>query len=177
VIWDTTIQKETPDEVVFDFGHELGHYVLGHVWKELVFTAALFFLLIYAGYRSIGWLLARYGARWGIRALDDWASLPALLLILTVFGFVANVAGNTVSRYFENQADVYALEVTHGSMPDPGQAAAHDFQVTGEIGLGDPEPNPVNVFLFYDHPSYPDRVHQFVTYDPWGQGKEPQFVK
>ena len=177
VIWDTTIQKETPDEVVFDFGHELGHYVLGHVWKELVFTAVLFFLLIYAGYRSIGWLLARYGARWGIRGLDDWASLPALLLILTVFGFVANVAGNTVSRYFENQADVYALEVTHGIMPDPGQAAAHDFQVTGEIGLGDPEPNPVNVFLFYDHPSYPDRVHQFVTYDPWGEGKEPQFVK
>ncbi len=42
VIWDTTIQKETPDEVVFDFGHELGHYVLGHVWKELVFTARTF---------------------------------------------------------------------------------------------------------------------------------------
>ena len=30
-MWDTTITKTTPDEVLFVVGHELGHYVLGHV--------------------------------------------------------------------------------------------------------------------------------------------------
>jgi len=177
VIWDTTIDKETPDEVLVDFGHEMGHYVLGHIWKGLLFSAALFLILIYLGYRCIGWLLGRYGARWGIRGVDDWASLPALLLILTVFGFVASVAGNTFSRFQEHQADVYGIEVTHGIVADPGQAVAHSFLIAGEIGLADPEPNPVNTFLFADHPTFPDRVHFFVTYDPWQPGREPEFVK
>ena len=176
VIWDTTIAKETPDEVIVDFGHEMGHYVLGHIWKGLLFSAALFLALIYAGYRSIDWLLSCCGTRWHIRSLDDWASLPALLLILTVFGSAAAVAENTFSRYQEHQADVYAMEVTHGIIPDPGQAAAHDFELAGEIGLSDPDPNPINVFLFFDHPPIPDRILFFVTYNPWIQGRKPQFV-
>jgi len=177
VIWDTAIAQETTDEVITDFGHELGHYVLGHIWKGFLFFAAITLVLLYLGYRSIGRLLARSGARWGVRSLDDWASLPALLLLLTLFGFVANVLGSTFSRYQENQADVYSLEVTHGIVADPGQACAYSFQNYGEKVLVDPDPNPVQVLLFYDHPPVRDRVHLCVTYDPWSKGELPQFVK
>jgi STE24 endopeptidase len=177
VIWDTTIAQETPDEVVTDFGHEMGHYVLGHIWKGMIFGAALLFVLIYLGYRSIGWLLARWGTGWGVRGLDDLASLPALLLLITVFAFLANPITNAFSRFVENQADIYSLEVTHGMLPDPGQAFAHDFQQWGEHVFADPDPNPIHVFLFYDHPTIADRIHLFVTYDPWSKGEQPQFVK
>jgi Zn-dependent protease with chaperone function len=177
VIWDTAIAQETPDEVVTDFGHEMGHYVLGHVWKDILFGAALLFVLLYLGNRSIGWLLARWGARWGVRGLDDWASLPALLLLITVFAFLANPITNGFSRFEENQADTYSLEVTHGILPDPGQASAHEFQQWGEHVFVDPDPNPIDVFLFYDHPTTADRIHLFVTYDPWSKGEQPQFVK
>jgi STE24 endopeptidase len=177
VIWDTAVMKETTDEVVADFGHEMGHYVLGHVWKGIIFAAVLLFVLLYLGYRSIGWLLARWGARWGVRGLDDWASLPALLLLITIFSFLANPITNVFSRYQENQADVYGLEVTHGVIPDAGQAAALSFQLAGEIYLSDPRPNPLNVFLFYDHPPISDRIRLCVTYDPWSKGEPPQFVK
>jgi len=177
VIWDTTIAQETPDEVVTDFGHEMGHYVLGHIWKGLGFGAVFLFVLLYLGYRSIGWLLARWGAGWGVRGLDDWASLPALLLLITVFAFLANPIANGFSRYQENQADIYSLEVTRGIIPDPGQASAHDFQQLGEKLFDDPDPNPLDVLLFYDHPTIADRIHLFVTYDPWSKGEQPQFVK
>jgi Zn-dependent protease with chaperone function len=177
VIWDTTIAQETPDEVVADFGHEMGHYVLGHVCKGTLFAAALLFVLLYLGYRSIGWLLARWGAAWGVRGLDDLASLPALLLLITVFAFLANPITNAFSRFVENQADIYSLEITHGILPDPGQASAHEFQVWGEHVFADPDPNPIYVFLFYDHPTTADRIHLFVTYDPWSKGEQPQFVK
>ena len=177
VIWDTAIAQETPDEVVADFGHEMGHYVLGHIWKGIAFAAATIFLLLYFGYRSIGWLLARWGAPWGVRGLDDWASLPALLLLLTLFGFVASTVGNGFSRFQENQADVYGLEVTHGILADPGQACAWSFQNYGEKVLVDPDPNPLQVFLFYDHPPVRDRIHLCVTYDPWSKGESPLFVK
>jgi STE24 endopeptidase len=147
VIWDTAVAQESTDEVVSDFGHEMGHYALGHIWKGFVFLAAMLFVLLYLGYRTIGWLLAWSGDAWGIRSLDDWASLPALLLLITLFGFAANVAGNAFSRYQENQADVYGLEVTRGIIPDPGQACAQSFQNFGEIALADPTPIPHKFFF------------------------------
>jgi STE24 endopeptidase len=177
VIWDTAIAQETSDEVVTDFGHEMGHYVLGHVWKGLIFGAVLLLVLLYLGYRSIGLVLARWGTRWGLRGLGDLASLPALLLLITVFAFLANPITNGFSRYEENQADIYSLEVTHGILADSGQVFAHDFQVSGEIALDDPTPNRIDVFLYFDHPPVADRVHLGVTYDPWSKGEQPQFVK
>ena len=176
VIWDTAIAQESTDEVVADFGHEMGHYVLGHIWKGFLFFAAMIFVLLFLGYRTVGWLLARSGARWDVRGLEDWASLPALLLLITLFGFVANVLGSAFSRYQENQADVYGLEVTHGIISDPGQACAQSFQNYGENTLVDPDPNPVQVFLFYDHPTVTSRIHLCVTYDPWSKGRSSQFV-
>jgi STE24 endopeptidase len=137
----------------------------------------MLFVLFYVGFRSIGWLLARSGAAWGIRSLDDWASLPALLLLMTLFGFASGAIGNTFSRYQEHQADIYSLEVTHDIVPDAGQAFARSFQIYGETVLVDPDPNPVNVFLFFDHPTVTDRIHLGVTYDPWSKGESPQFVK
>src|SRR5690348_10556948 len=40
VVWDTSLTKSTPDEVLFIFGHELGHYVLGDVVHGLMWAAA-----------------------------------------------------------------------------------------------------------------------------------------
>jgi STE24 endopeptidase len=177
VVWDTTIEKETTPEIVSVVGHETGHYVLGHVWQGLGFTMVLLFVLLYLGYRCMGSLLSKSGARWGIRGLDDWASLPALLLVLSIFSFVSDPISNAFSRRIEQQADVFGLEVTHGILPNAGQAAADSFQVEGESALADPDPNPLNVFLFYDHPPISDRVRFCLTYDPWSQGKTPQFVK
>jgi len=177
VVWDTNIAKESIPEIVSDFGHEMGHYVLNHIWKGLIFTAGLLFVLFYLGFQCLGWILKRWGSGWGIRGPDDLASLPALLLLLSIFNFAADPISNAFSRYIENQADVYGLEVTHGVIPDAGQAAADSFQVEGESFLADPGPNPVNVFLFYDHPPISDRVKLCLTYDPWSKGEQPQFVK
>jgi STE24 endopeptidase len=177
IIWDTTLAQETTDEVLTDFGHEMGHYVLGHIWKGFLFFSVMLFVLFYLGFRSIGWLLDRFGASWGIRALDDWASLPALLLLIALFGFAANPVGNSFSRFQEHQADIYSLEVTHGIVPDAGQAFARSFQIYGETVLVDPDPNPINVLLFFDHPTVADRIHLGVTYDPWSKSESPQFVK
>jgi Zn-dependent protease with chaperone function len=177
VVWDNTIAKMTTPQIVFVAGHETGHYVLQHIPKGLTFFAVLLLIFFYLGYRSVGWVLARWGGAWGIRGLDDWASLPVLMLLLSVFLFLSNPIGSAVSRHFEHQADQYGLEVTHGLTPDSGQVAAQAFQVLGEIDLSDPDPNPVQVFLFYDHPTIPDRVRFSLTYDPWASGGHGEFVK
>ncbi|HLK19721.1 MAG TPA: M48 family metallopeptidase [Bryobacteraceae bacterium] len=149
VVWDTTIQKLTTPEILSVFGHEMGHYVLGHVRNSILLGSLFSLVLLYAGYRL---------ARWRIRDLTDWASLPALLLIATLFAFFSEPIVNGYSRWQEHQADVYGLEIIRGIVPDPAQVTAHTFQVMGEDGLDEPDPNRFLVFWTYSHPSISDRV-------------------
>lgn len=176
VVWDTTIAKMNTRQVVTVAGHEMGHYVLNHVYKGLAFSFAGLFVAFYLGFHSIGWVLRRWGKAWGIRGVDDLASLPAFLLLLSILAFAANPISNGVSRYIEHQADQYALEVTHGLIPDQGQVAAQAEQILGEVDLSDPDPNPVDVFLFYTHPPTADRIRFELTYDPWAKGGHGEFV-
>src|SRR5438309_1196664 len=140
VVWDTTIAKATLPQTLSVFGHEMGHYVLDHVPKGLAFLAGLLLVGLYLGFRGMQGVLARWGGRWAVRGADDWASLPVLLLLLSVFSFLAEPAGNSFSRYIEHQADIYGLEVIHGIVPNSGEVAAEAFQVLGEVNLSDPNP-------------------------------------
>jgi Zn-dependent protease with chaperone function len=177
VVWDNTINKATTSETLFVFGHEMGHYVLLHIPKEITIDASILLILLYAGYRLSHWALARWGARWGIRGLDDLASLPVLMLLLSVLAFLATPAFNSVSRYFEHEADRYGLEVIHGIVPNGSQVAAGYFEKSGEINLADPNPGPLTTIWMFDHPTRPQRVHFAATYDPWGKGEAPRYVK
>jgi Zn-dependent protease with chaperone function len=177
VVWDNTIAKMNTPQIVFVAGHEMGHYVLKHIPKQITTFAALFLVLFYFGYRSIGGVLARWGDNWQIRGIDDWASLPVLLFLISVLAFLVSPIGSAVSRHYEHQADQYGLEVTHGLTPDSAQVAAQGFQMLGEVDLADPDPNPVDVFLFYSHPPISDRIQYSLNYDPWSKGGQGEFVK
>jgi|SRR6516162_446509 Zn-dependent protease with chaperone function len=176
VLWDTTIAKMSRTEIVAVAGHEMGHYVLHHIPKGLAIYSLASLIISYLGYRSVAGLLAWRGTAWGIRGSEDLASLPVLLVILTVFAILLTPVGNALSRHFEHQADQYSLEVTHGLTPDSGQVAAHSFQVLGEVDLEYPDPGRLNVVLTYDHPAIRDRVQFALSYDPWKQGGQGEFV-
>src|ERR1700678_661133 len=169
VVWDNTIAKATVPETLFVFGHEMGHYVLHHIPKEIAIDAAILLFLLYLSYRLSNGMLARWGAQWGVRDLQDWASLPVLLFVITLLAFLATPLFNGVSRHFEHEADRYGLEVIHGIVPNPNQVAAHYFQKSGEKNLSDPDPNTFIKIWFFDHPTRPERVHFVATYDPWSE--------
>ena len=177
VVWDTTIAKATIPETLFVFGHEMGHYVLHHIPKEISIQGFILLFLLYLGYRLSNGMLARWGRQWGIRDLQDLASLPALLFVITVLAFLATPVFNSVSRHFEHEADRYGLEVIHGIVSNPNQVAAHYFQKSGEKNLADPDPSTFIKIWFFDHPTRPERVRFAATYDPWSKGKEPKYVK
>ena len=177
VVWDTSIQRMTGDEILFVFGHEMGHYVLGHVFEGIVFSCGVLLLFLYLAYRILNWMLARWGKGWSIRGPDDLASLPALILLLSVFGFLFTPISNAFSRHIEHQADQYGLEVIHGLVPDAPVVAAHAFQVLGEVDLEEPNPSTAVKLWFYNHPPLDERMRFAQTYDPWSQGRAPEFVK
>jgi STE24 endopeptidase len=174
VFWDTTLQRMTRGESLFVFGHEMGHYVLHHMWYLVGVTLALLLALLYLGYRSMHWTIARFGPAWRVRSVDDWASLPVLLLFFTVYGFVAQPITNTFSRHLEHQADIYGLEVIRDTVPQSPEAAARAFQILGEINLADPNPHPFVKVWFYSHPPLAERVRFAATYDP---AADPKYVQ
>ena len=127
VIWDTTLGKTTTDEALFIVGHELGHYVLGHVFTALVVFAAGLLLALYVMFRGLHWALQRWSGEWKIYGAEDWASLAVILLILQMLTFVSAPVVNGLSRIQEHAADVYGLEVIHGIVPNSEEVAAHGF--------------------------------------------------
>lgn len=177
VVWDTTIQKTGTPEILFVFGHEMGHYVLNHIVIGMVLGAIGLLVGLYLLYRLCGWFLRHFGQRWRIRELGDLAVLPMFLLIFSILTFLERPIESTITRQIEHNADVYGLEVTHGINADSQEAAAHAFQVLGELSLDYPYPNKLLVFWYYDHPSIPDRVRFAHDYDPWSKGEPPKYVK
>ncbi len=176
VVWDTTLQKLTTPEILFVFGHEMGHYVLGHIRNSLLWLSLLLLVLLFLGSHIVRWIIARWGGQWQIRDPADWASLPVLLLIVAIFSLLTEPVVNGYSRWQEHQADIYGLEITHGIVPDSQAVAAHSFQVMGEIGLDEPNPNHFIEFWLFSHPSTSDRLNFAETYDPWKNGA-PKYVK
>jgi len=176
VMWDTILQKATPQEALFVFGHEMGHYVLLHIPQLIAILSLILLVLLYLSYHLARWLLRRWRLAWQIRSIDDWASLPMLMMLLSVLSLLATPVLNGISRIYEHDADRYGIEVIHGIVPNAGQVAARYFEKSGENNLNDPQPNEWVKIWFYDHPTRPERVHFVATYDPWSQGEKGKYV-
>ena len=177
VIWDTTIEKMSNDETQFIIGHELGHYVMRHVWQGFLFGAAGLFAALYLIFRGLHWSLDHWGRDWKILGSEDWAALAAFLLLLQIIMFIALPVVNGISRMQEHAADVYGLEVIHGIVPNSEEVAAHAFQILGEVDLADPNPSAFIRFWLYSHPPLADRLVFAHSYDPWSKGASPKYVK
>ncbi len=176
VVWDTTIRKMTTPEILFVFGHEMGHYVLQHIWMGVGVAVLVILLFLYLGYRAMRWALDRWAGAWSIAGVEDWASMPVLLLAVAIFSFVSEPLMNTCSRMLEHNADIYGLEAIHGIVPNAPEVAAHAFQVLGEVSLDDPNPNPFVEIWIYNHPAISDRVRFASQYDPWSKGQPPKYI-
>ena len=178
VVWDTTIAKSSPDEIAFIFAHEMGHYALGHVLLGTVLTCAVMLPLFSIANDCMGWILARWGARWRISGQQDWAALVVLLFVLAAISALSDPLSNGVSRAVEHAADVYGQEAMHGIIADPQTIGVRTFQVLGEESLNDPTPHPAFDWWFGTHPPLWFRSSFAAAYDPWRAGEHPKyFVK
>ncbi len=194
VVWDTTAGRIPDDEVEFIFGHESGHYVLNHIPKQLAGAAVGLFFVFWACARLASWLIRRFGKNWGLieassrdrksGAPSENASLLStrtgfvvLIFAISILGFLLEPVGNTFSRHFEHEADVYGQEAIHGLVPDPRKTAVAGFQALGEAWLEDPNPNPLIEFWLYNHPSVKNRASFAARYDPWVTSGRGQFFE
>ena len=168
VLWDTLLRKMDAREVVFVMGHEMGHFVLGHVFMLLGVICALLLLSLYAVHALSGWLIARYHERFGFDHLADVASYPLLILIAGAVSFVTTPAINAVRRHNEHEADRFALELTHDN-----RSAATAFAKLQAENLAVPYPGTLYRIFRASHPALGERIDFANRYRPWETG-EPQ---
>jgi STE24 endopeptidase len=149
---DNLLRRGSPEEIQAVMGHEMGHYVLNHIYKDVLFFAImtpLFFAYLRWG---LSWTLQRWGEKWQIRGVGDTAVLPLVILLVTILGFIITPISNTWTRTQEREADMYGLNTSR--QPDGfAQAAIH----LGEYRKM--SPGPVEEWVFFDHPSGRNRIY------------------
>ena len=149
---DNLLNRSTPQEVQAVMGHELGHYVLNHIQKMLVF----FVLIIGIGFWVVDWafrkLVGRYGPRWDVADLTDVAGLPLLVVLFSGFMFLATPLFNTIIRTNEQEADMFGLNAAR--QPDGFATTAMKLSEYRKIN-----PTPMEEIIFFDHPSGHTRVY------------------
>ncbi len=170
VLWDTTLKTFTPDEVALVMSHEMGHYVLGHEWKGLIYESFVLLIGLWAVHISVDWIIRLLGARAGVHEIGDMASLPLFMLMFSVVLFILTPPLLAVARNYEHEADRFGLEMTRAN-----HSCATVFVKFAQHDLAYPSPSPLVEFFRASHPSLRDRIDFCNTYHPWLQGQAGRY--
>ncbi|MBK8375049.1 M48 family metalloprotease [Sphingorhabdus sp.] len=147
-ISDVAMKEASLDEVKAVTGHEVGHYVEGHIWRMV----GLFALLAMLGFFLADRLFPAFARVFGSKtSVDDPRGIPVLIFIMGLFGLLGQPLINTVIRQGERDADNYSLRTVN--LPD---ALAGALVKTAEYRY--PRPTALQETLFYTHPSVEWRV-------------------
>ena len=148
---DNLLNRTSLPEIEAVMGHELGHYVLNHVYEGLL-ELGLMVLLAFAFVRlTFDAVRSRFGARWGVKGIDDPAGLPLVAALFSTFFFLATPAVNTIIRVNEAEADLFGLNASR--QPDGFAEVALKLGEYRKL-----EPGPVEEWIFFDHPSGRERI-------------------
>jgi len=160
---DNLLRRSSLPEIRAVMGHELGHYVMNHVYKLIMeltlFIAAAFLFAQWAMRR----LLARHGQRLALAGVADVASMPLLTAVFAAFFFVGTPVTNTVIRVQEIEADRFGLNLAR----EPLGMAEVLLKLTE---YRKPSPGPIEEFVFFDHPSTRFRIHDAMR---WREAMAP----
>lgn len=155
VLWDTTLNRLTDEEILFIMAHEMGHYVM----KDIYIGIAEYLLMILSGLWLIAkimpWMISRYESILKVKQMSNIHSLPLFLLISSFLLFFSSPLSNAVSRYQEVRADAYAIEL----MENP-EAAVSTFQQLTKAGLGEVNPSVLVKWFRYSHPPMLERINK-----------------
>jgi STE24 endopeptidase len=154
---DNLLNRCSLAEIKEVMAHEIGHYVLNHIYETIVY----FGLILVGAFAFVRWsfdrVRARWGEKWGVSGIGDVAGMPLLVALLAAYFFFMTPVLNTIIRVNEAEADLFALHAA--GEPD---GAAEVALKLGEYRKLDP--GPIEEWILYDHPSGRSRIHMAMTW-------------
>ncbi|MFL6514172.1 MAG: M48 family metallopeptidase [Chthoniobacterales bacterium] len=148
---DNLVKECSLPEIRGVMAHEMGHYVLNHLVKLVIYQSLVFFVAFAATAGLFNLATARWGERWGIRGIADPAGLPLLVLILNVLFFLLTPVTNTIVRTTEIEADRFGVNTSR----EPDGMARVFLKLGAYRKLN---PTPLEEVIFFDHPSGRTRI-------------------
>lgn len=170
VIWDTTIKKLTDRETLCVLAHEMGHYVMNHIWKGIILGGILSIFIFYIVNKAAIFVINN--SNFGFSKIYDIASLPLLIILLNLVLFIVTPAINSYSRYTELEADRFELELTKDN-----EAAVSSTIKLHQNSLILPSPGIIYKLWNCDHPTFEERVEFANSYKPWEKGEPLKYQK
>lgn len=160
VLWDTTLNQLSDEQILFIMAHEICHYVEKHIYIGIAIYLLLSLIGLYLTYRIMNWAVNRFGKELKIPDVKDIRSLPLFFMILSMLMFTVSPFSNLISRYEETRADRYAINMTQN--PD---VAITSFQELTRSGLSQVNP-PLLVKIFrYSHPTMLERISSLEEFE------------
>jgi STE24 endopeptidase len=148
---DNLLNRGSMAEIRMVMAHEIGHYVLNHMYKGIVFRGLVMIAMFAFAYWVFAWAQGRWGARWGVRDITDVAGLPVLIAAFAVFSLLATPLNNNLTRVHEIEADLFGLNASRE--PDGFALAALKLGEYRKL-----EPGALEEFIFFTHPSGRNRI-------------------
>jgi len=154
---DNLLERTSDPEIRAVMGHEMGHYVLNHgvrlvVYLGLVLTLGFLFLHLFFDAS-----VRRFGSRWGVIGREDPAGLPVAMALLTIYMTLAQPVVNSIIRSAEAEADAFGL----AAAGEPYGFATSAMRLSTYRKI---HPGKWEEVFFYDHPSGYDRVFGAMTW-------------
>ena len=162
VLYDNLIKDFTTDEVRFVMAHEMGHYLMNHLWWGVSIAILFIMASLWLASRLLPVTISRLKDSLRFERLGDYASLPLVAAYLSIFSFIFQPITNATSRWMERQSDDYAMRMSRVD----GETAATAFDKLSVMNLSDPDPSALVEFWFYSHPSLKKRMEFARTWKP-----------
>lgn len=154
---DNLLNRTSLPEIKAVMGHEMGHYVLNHVYEFIL----EYFILIVATFALLklmfNWAVTRWGMKWGVRDVGDVAGMPLVVLIASIWFFLLTPVTNTMIRTNEAEADAFGLNAAR----EPDGFAQVSLKLSEYRKL---EPSAWEERIFFDHPSGRTRIYKAMVW-------------
>lgn len=160
VLWDTTIDNLEEEEVLAITAHEIGHYLEGHIWKNILLSSFGTILILFLVHVTVSWILALSNGSFGVRNLHDVSIIPLFILVLNFYTFLGNPIMNHISRTMEIEADGYEIMLT-----EDRESAISAMEKLYKEGLGIPRASKIYEFWYNSHPNLEDRIEFYEKYE------------
>jgi STE24 endopeptidase len=158
VLFDTLIATHSRDEIVAVLAHEIGHWKLRHVLKQLILMEVVALAGFYVVFRLMGWPVLY--ETFGFAGPLPYAGQLLSAIVLKPAAFFLTPLGAAISRKYERDADHYVLGLV-GSTRFLAQA----LKRLAKENLANLHPHPTYVAFYYSHPPLAERVERLRAMD------------
>ncbi|MCE1254225.1 MAG: M48 family metallopeptidase [Anaerolineae bacterium] len=159
ILGDTLLKEFSSAEIETVMAHELGHQVHKDIPVGIVISSVLTLLGFY-----LASLVMRAGVPFfNLPGTADVAAMPLFMLALAAFELVTLPLGNAFSRWREQRADLYALQLT-----GDGQSYASALTRLANQNLAEVDPEPWVEYLLHSHPALSRRINMALNYQKTG---------